>query len=544
MRRRSTKRPSSQTGFAGWWSTQFAPSAQVSVADRRLQFEDLEPRQMLSAAQAIGLEFLVSPTTAAGDQKNSQIAMDSTGDFVTVWQGDGVESSGQTGIFMQRYNSSGAAQGSAFQVNTNTTENQEHPSIGMDSTGDFIVAWDAVFSIEAQRYNAAGVPQGSNFRVDTFTTGAQVNPSVAMDSAGDFVIAWSAQYADGSGLSVAAQRYNSSGAAQGSEFRVNTYTSGNQGSAKVSMDSAGDFVIAWQSQYEDGSGYGIYAERYNSSGAAQGSQFQVNTYTINNQLGTSVSMDSAGDFVVAWSSYGEDGALSGIYARRYNPAGAAQGSEFRVNTYTSGTQESSSVSMDSAGDFVIAWQSGYFNTSAQDGSEYGIYAQVYNAAGAAQGSEFQVNTYTTDTQTSPSVAIDSAGDFIVSWQSRGQAGKFDFLYGVFAQRYKVSSAATQLVVTTQPPSTVTAGSGFGFTVTAEDGFNRLDTSFTGTVTVALASNPGSSTLAGTLTATAVAGVATFSGLTLNKAAGGYTLVTSTSGLASATTGSISVVPGP
>ena len=42
------------------------------------------------------------------------------------------------------------------------------------------------------------------------------------------------------------------------------------------------------------------------------------------------------------------------------------------------------------------------------------------------------------------------------------------------------------------------------------------TSFNGTVTLALASNPGGSTLGGTLTVTASGGVATFSGLTLDK----------------------------
>ena len=46
------------------------------------------------------------------------------------------------------------------------------------------------------------------------------------------------------------------------------------------MDSAGDFVVAWESQAEDGSNYGIYAQRYNAAGAAQGSEFLVNTYTI------------------------------------------------------------------------------------------------------------------------------------------------------------------------------------------------------------------------------------------------------------------------
>ena len=49
------------------------------------------------------------------------------------------------------------------------------------------------------------------------------------------------------------------------------------------------------------------------------------------------------------------------------------------------------------------------------------------------------------------------------------------------------------------------------------------TGYNGSVTIALANNPGGSTLGGTLTVPAVNGVATFSGLTLNKAGTGYTL---------------------
>ncbi len=85
---------------------------------------------------------------------------------------------------------------------------------------------------------------------------------------------------------------------------------------------------------------------------------------------------------------------------------------------------------------------------------------------------------------------------------------------------------THLVVTSPPPSTVPAGGGFGFTVEAEDSSGNVDTQFNGTVTVSLANNPGgsSSSLGGShLTVTAVNGVATFSGLSLNIAASGYTL---------------------
>ena len=92
-------------------------------------------------------------------------------------------------------------------------------------------------------------------------------------------------------------------------------------------------------------------------------------------------------------------------------------------------------------------------------------------------------------------------------------------------------------------STATAGSPFSVTVDAEDPFGNLVSSFTGSVTMALSNNPGSSTLGGTLVVSPVAGLAKFTTLTLNKVGTGYSLEASSSGLTAATTAGIRVIPG-
>jgi hypothetical protein len=105
-------------------------------------------------------------------------------------------------------------------------------------------------------------------------------------------------------------------------------------------------------------------------------------------------------------------------------------------------------------------------------------------------------------------------------------------------------AATQLVITTEPPGSVAAGSGFGLVVAAEDGSGNVDPTYNGPVTLTFASNPGSSTLGGSTTATASAGVATFSGLILNKADTGYVLEAASGNLTPVTTSSIGAVVAP
>ena len=67
-----------------------------------------------------------------------------------------------------------------------------------------------------------------------------------------------------------------------------------------------------------------------------------------------------------------------------------------------------------------------------------------------------------------------------------------------------------------------------------------DTVFTGTVTIGLGSHPDGATLTGTLTVTAVRGVATFSDLRIDRAGSGYTFTASAISLIGATSTSFTV----
>src|SRR5207247_10273043 len=77
-------------------------------------------------------------------------------------------------------------------------------------------------------------------------------------------------------------------------------------------------------------------------------------------------------------------------------------------------------------------------------------------------------------------------------------------------------------------------------LTAQDAQGNTVTGFTGNVTVALGANPGSGTLSGTKTVPAVAGVATFGDLSLDKAGTGYTLTAAFTGLSAPTSAAFNI----
>jgi len=188
---------------------------------------------------------------------------------------------------------------------------------------------DGSFSgVYGQRYDANSVAQGSEFQINTSTSFSQSSPFITALIDGGFVVSWTSDEQNGNGnSSVYAQAYDNNGVAQGGEFRVNTYTADEQHLSANSIAGLADggFVVTWMSYEQDGSEYGIFARRYDASGVAQSSEFKVNTYRISNQSESSTAALPDGGFVVTWTSFAQDGNFDGVYAQRYDADGSAVG---------------------------------------------------------------------------------------------------------------------------------------------------------------------------------------------------------------------------
>jgi hypothetical protein len=168
-----------------------------------------------------------------------------------------------------------------------------------------VVAWTdyrpvARFAVFARRYDPTGFPLGPEFRVNSHTTGQKDRPAVAMAPDGHFVVVWDSELQDPGQWAVVGQRFDPFGAAIGAEFRVNTFTTGLQYAPAAAADHDGNFAVVWTSQAQDGSGYGVFGQRYDRTGAPRGSEFQVNEHTTFFQFHPHVAMDPRGDFVVVW----------------------------------------------------------------------------------------------------------------------------------------------------------------------------------------------------------------------------------------------------
>lgn len=130
----------------------------------------------------------------------------------------------------------------------------------------------------------------------------------------------------------------------------------------------------------------------------------------------------------------------------------------------------------------------------------------------------------------------AGGPVTITATSEGQSGSAGVTVTV--------GAATRLAYI-QQPTDVQAGSAIApaIVVEAQDAGGNRVTTFSGVVILALQANPGGSTLGGMASVSAAGGRATFSTVSLNRPAEGYTLLASSSGLTSVTSSAFAVAPG-
>lgn len=143
-----------------------------------------------------------------------------------------------------------------------------------------------------------------------------------------------------------------------------------------------------------------------------------------------VAMDASGDFVICWND-----CRGGIYAQRYGSSGDTVGTNFKVNddTYMRYKWSSPSVAMDADGNFVICWKDyrNYQHHYRHDNTD--IYAQRYSNSGDTLGANFRVNDNAwSSEQRYPSIAMDTDGNFVICWQNNRHGV---YSYDIYAQQY-------------------------------------------------------------------------------------------------------------
>ena len=381
-------------------------------------------------AQTAGPEFQVNSYTTL-DQEKPSVGLDSSGSFVVVWMSEGADDSLSSTILGQRYHADGATVGLEFRINPSTLSNAFFPAVSVASDGSFVVAWTGpgIYGsiVSARRYSPEGIPEA--VQLPAGTAGNVIQPDVAMIDDGRFIVAWEDVFGDSHGTSIAVRLYGSDGSAVGSPFQVNSYTTGNQRLPSVDVFETGEFLVVWQSEGAiDAVGQTILGQRFFSNGSTNGDEFRISSGTTSDHQTPAVATVPGGDFVVVWLSPGFYGG-SIVATRRYASDGTP--GPIVLPSGTVGALEFPEVAAAADGRYLVSWTN-TAGSSGGDSDSSAIEGRFYGSDDSAIGALFQVNSYTTSVQGYPSVGASGSGDFVVVWESFGPDGD---AYSVQGRRY-------------------------------------------------------------------------------------------------------------
>ncbi|MCS7469204.1 DUF4347 domain-containing protein [Stieleria sp. ICT_E10.1] len=403
-------------------------------------------------------------------------------------------------------------------VNSTTTGVQTlynaHQAVAVDGLGNTIVAWvDAAYdgsgtAVMAQRFDSSGSKLGVEFQVNVSTPGDQTLPVVTADDTGRFAIAFVSSDADGTGIYV--RRFDASGTAiDSADILVNAgQESGNQTNASIASNSANQIVISWES---DGASEGIYARNFDFTSTPVGDQLATTLLTVDTvatATDAAIDINDGGRFVVVW----KDGA--DLYGRKYEyGSGTAVASKLDLNVagsdgsqvtvavmpsdnYVIAYRENKageegiwqrliqdddvmstpddvswttqsvepSIAMDEAGNYIISY-------TAADQNGVGAFYRTYDSSNVSISGELQASVTGGQTQENASVAMHDLNNFVVAWSGKGDQVGHEDGSGIFLRQYGTTGANTAPVADLTAGAPYTINEGDSLTL---DGSNSSD----------------------------------------------------------------------
>jgi len=340
----------------------------------------ISARRLGGALSGVFSPFRVN-VLGAGDQEHPRVAMLKNGGAVIVWQG-GKE--GFQHIYARFLTPTNTFLSTNDILVTSFTNNfQINPAVAVLTNGNVAVVWasydqassTSMQDVYGQILSTNGTKLGTNFLVNQFTTWNQRAPTVAALKNGGFVVAWVSEQervlapplgsnsvyttsstAPRSSVDVYARLFSTNGAPASSEILVNT--DNNPCASPAAATAAdGSFTIVWcaNDRLNLNNGWDLYRRTFTGTGTG-GAVAIVNTHIYGDQYAPRISA-LGNEYLVSWTSLGQDGSREGVYAQFLYKDGSPVGGEFLVNTTTAGQQMQATVASDGVSQFLSIWTS-------------------------------------------------------------------------------------------------------------------------------------------------------------------------------------------
>jgi hypothetical protein len=359
--------------------------------------EGISAMQLNSTLSGSGSTFQVN-TTTTNDQRNARVALLNKGGAAFVWERG---PSSHQHIYGHVLNAKNVWLNTTnFAVSTYTNTFQCNPAIATLTNGNLVVVWSSYnqaasnsqLDVYGQLLSTNGSRIGTNFLVNQFTAYNQRDPAVAALNNGGFVVVWVSEqerstapnwgtntlsYVASSvplpSVDIYQRLYTISGtnAVPSTDESLVNQDENPCASPQVATAADGSYMVTWcaNNEADQANGWDIYERSFTNGNG--GNVMQVNSYTYGDQYNPRISV-IAGDYLIVWTSLGEDGDREGVFGQFVHEGDVPVGNQFLVNTTTRGQQMEPAVASDGKQQFLAVWTSFTFGPNSFD-----LYAQRY-----------------------------------------------------------------------------------------------------------------------------------------------------------------------
>ncbi|HZM00518.1 MAG TPA: hypothetical protein VFD43_09735 [Planctomycetota bacterium] len=305
-------------------------------------------------------QILVDTTLTAGTQDEPTVAIDGTGRFLVAWTDRHGNDGFQMGVFARVFDPAGAPLGPEFQVSVSWQQSQWEPFAAARPGGGWVIGWTGTDGGKTfmRLFAADGAPLSGELDVAQFNS-KQLDPVPAVGRDGDLFCAWidfDGKAGVGNGTSVFGRCFDPLGNPTSPEFPVNQTNAGEQREARTAADALGSFLVVWEDRQADAEGSDIAARRYSPLGVPLSGEWQVNTTAAGDQVSPEAACDWVGNSIVVWED--RSTAAGEIKAQRYDPQGQPLGGEFTVSPLPTGGLGAPDVALDWSGESIVFVQAG------------------------------------------------------------------------------------------------------------------------------------------------------------------------------------------
>ena len=298
---------------------------------------------------------------------------------------------------------------------------------------------------------SAAVPVAAQVQiVNTYTTGEQLDPVVAQTTDGSFLVAWQSEGQDGDGEGIVTRRLDASGTPVGSEAVLNSTTTGDQRAPSIASLTDGRYIVVWQGA----GGADVRGRFVTSAGAADSAELTLSS--LDAVIDPVVAAQAGGDFAVVWSD------ATNLYFEAFDDVGTSKAAA----TVVAGAPivdvpsrfGGASLTLFGDGTHLVVWE-----------SDQRVFARHLDTDGTPLDAAFRLDD-TEEIQMRPSATLGTGG-ILVTWNRNGsrQNGRF------VAQDGTLPGSVLTLSTTTGGRSATLLPTATGFQLT----YPRYSSSFGG-----------------------------------------------------------------